>query len=67
MTQRYREELPTLERLAQKDAALVGQADMLRALVEGKSAADILAQRGTIEEGLAAIAATLQERRLILV
>jgi hypothetical protein len=67
MTQRYREELPTLERLAEKDALLVGQSEVLRALVEGSSAADMLTRKSEIEQGIEAIATTLRERGLILV
>jgi hypothetical protein len=67
MTQRYREELATLERLAEKDALLVGQAELLRLMVDGTSASDILMKRSEIDEGLAAIGQTLRERQAILV
>ena len=65
MTQRFREEAATLAALVDKDALLVGQADTLRGLVEGRKPDDILAAIGDIEEGLRAIAATLAERRLM--
>jgi hypothetical protein len=67
MTERYRAELATLERLAEKDAMLVGQAEMLRAMLDGMRASDMLAMRGEIEEGLAAIDHTLRERQSILI
>jgi len=66
MTQRYREELATLERLSEKDAVLVGQAETLRAMLQGVRANDMLTMREEIEEGLAAIAQTLRERQSIL-
>lgn len=67
MTQRYREELPTLERLAQKDATLVGQAEMLRALVEDVPSDAMLARLSDVEEGIGAITGTLRDRQAILI
>jgi hypothetical protein len=66
MTQRYRQEAATLELLADKDKLLVGQAELLRSMVEGVTGAVLLEQRSEIEQGLAAITATLQERRALL-
>jgi hypothetical protein len=65
MTQRFRQEAATLAALVDKDTLLVGQADTLRGLVEGKKPDDILAAFGQIEQGVAAIIATLAERRLM--
>jgi len=65
MTQRFREAGATLSALVDKDALLVGQADTLRAMVEGKKPDDILAGLAEIEDGVAAITATLAERRIM--
>jgi hypothetical protein len=67
MTQLYREEAKTLAALVEKDALLVGQAETLRAKVEGKKPDEILATLPDIEEGVAAITQTLAERRLMTI
>jgi predicted regulator of Ras-like GTPase activity (Roadblock/LC7/MglB family) len=66
MTQRYRLEAATLAALAEKDAVLVGQAELLRSMVEGAAADAILASKGEIETGIAAIKATLHDRQTFL-
>ncbi|TPK59698.1 hypothetical protein FJ930_29105 [Mesorhizobium sp. B2-4-15] len=66
MTQRYRLEAATLAALAEKDAVLVGQADLLRSIVEGAGGDAILANRHEIEDGIAAITATLRDRQSFL-
>ncbi|UCI34491.1 hypothetical protein [Mesorhizobium sp. B4-1-4] len=66
MTQRYRLEAATLAALAEKDAVLVGQADLLRSIVEGAAGNAILANRREIEDGIAAITATLRDRQSFL-
>lgn len=66
MTQRYRLEAPTLAALAEKDAVLVGQADLLRGLLEDVSVATVLASGSEIDEGIAAITTTLRERQSFL-
>lgn len=66
MTQRYRLEAATLAVLAGKDAVLVGQADLLRSMVEGAGADAILASKREIETGIAAITATLHDRQTFL-
>ena len=66
MTQRYRLEAATLAALADKDAVLVGQADLLRSMVEGVAPDAILANRREIEDGIAAITATLRDRQSFL-
>ncbi len=66
MTQRYRLEASTLATLADKDAVLVGQADLMRSMVEGVAGDAILASRREIEDGIAAITATLRERQSFL-
>ena len=64
MTQRYRQEAATLQALGERDALLVGQADLLRSLTEDHAAEAILA--ANLAEGLSAIAATLHDRQAIL-
>jgi hypothetical protein len=66
MTQRFREEAPTLEALIDADAALVSQCEQLRALLAGASGEAILEQRATIEQNLAAIEDGLRRRQSIL-
>jgi len=66
MTQRYRQEAATLAALAEKDAVLVGQAELLRSMLEGTAGDAVLAGKREIEEGIAAIAATLRERQTFL-
>jgi hypothetical protein len=66
MTQRYRLEGNTLAALAEKDAVLVGQAELLRSLVEGVAGDAILAGKREIEDGIAAITATLRDRQSFL-
>lgn len=63
MAQRYRLEAGTL---AEKDAVLVGQAELLRSMLEGVAGDAILAGRREIEEGIGAITATLRERQTFL-
>lgn len=65
MTQRYREEAATLLALVEKDSVLVGQAQTLRTMVEGKTPDEILAALPDVEEGVAAITKTLAERRIM--
>lgn len=67
MTQRYREEGATLAALVDKDTLLVGRAETLRARIEGRTPDEILADLAEIEEGVAAIAATLAERRIMTI
>lgn len=66
MTQRYRLEAATLAALAEKDAVLVGQAELLRSMVEGAAADAILASKSEIETGITAIASTLRDRQTFL-
>ncbi len=66
MTQRYRQEGNTLAALAEKDAVLVGQAELLRSIVEGAAGDAILASKREIEDGIGAINSTLRERQTFL-
>jgi hypothetical protein len=66
MTQRYRQEAPTLQTLIQFDEQLVGQCELMRSMVNGQDGAAILGKATDLEGGLAAIRATLREREAVL-
>lgn len=70
MSQRYREkvkgEAAMLLRLLQFDEWLVGQADMLRALVAGRDGDWLIANAADVAEGVKAIGETLRERQAVL-
>ena len=66
MTQRYRQEAPTLKTLIHWDEQLVGQCELLRTMVERQDGAALLAGMATLEGGLEAIRGTLQSREAVL-
>ena len=66
MTNRYRREKETLERLCDGDAALVGAAETLRALVEDATPAQVNERSQQIEGGLKSLARTLRDRQALL-
>lgn len=66
MTQRYRQEAPTLAKLIEFDEQLVGQCELLRSLVDGQTGAAILEKLPALEGGLKAIRATLEKREAVL-
>ncbi len=66
MTQRYRQEKPTLEALIQWDEKLVGQCDLLRSMVSRPDGSSILDHLAELEGGLKAIRATLESREAVL-
>ena len=66
MTQRYRQEAPTLAKLIELDEQLVGQCELLRSLVAGQTGAAILEKAAALEGGLKAIRATLEKRAAVL-
>jgi hypothetical protein len=66
MTQRYRQEAPTLKTLIHYDEQLVGQCDLLRSKVNAQDGASILNILPDLESGLEAIRATLQNREAVL-
>jgi hypothetical protein len=66
MTQRYRQEAPTLQTLINYDHILIGQCDLLRSLAADQSPAVIIEKLPEMETGLAAIRSTLQSRQAIL-
>jgi hypothetical protein len=66
MTQRYREEGPTLQALLRYDERLVGQCELLRGMVENQSAGSLLGKLPELEAGLEAIRTTLRNRAAVL-
>jgi hypothetical protein len=66
MTQRYRQEAPTLKALIGYDEQLVGQCELLRSMVANQNAATILERLNDLDTGLTAIQATLQSREAVL-
>lgn len=66
MRQRYREEGPTLLRLLDCDQRLIGQSELLRAMLDQKDGAWMIANAAAITEGLEAIAETLRDRQAVL-
>lgn len=66
MSQRYREEAPTLQTLLNHDERLVGQCAMMRSAVESRDPASILSKLPDLKAGLEAIRATLRDREAVL-
>lgn len=66
MTQRYRQEAPTLQKLIGFDQQLVGQCELLRSMVDNQSGAWLLENHADLESGLTAIRATLHDREALL-
>ncbi len=62
----YRQEAQTLAGLVEIDSRLMGQAELLRAMVEDRPAAWLLENAALIESGLAALQATLADRGALL-
>jgi hypothetical protein len=66
MTQRYRQEAPTLARLMEFDERLVGQCELLRKAVSALNAQEILKSQDDFDAGLDAIRETLRNREQVL-
>lgn len=66
MTQRYRKEAETLQRLLQADYTFVGGAETLRVLLQGKDAGFILESLSIIKAHLDAIESSVRDRASIL-
>ena len=66
MTQRFREEAPTLQGLIALDEQLVGQCELLRSTLEKRDGAWIGERMKEIRGGLEAIDATLMKRQALL-
>jgi hypothetical protein len=67
MSERFRQEAPTLKALIRYDEQLVGQCDLLRSMVNRKDASSIIENLPALERGLEAIRVTLQNREAVLV
>lgn len=66
MTELYRREAPTLQHLIECDERLAGLAEMLRALLDGKSGEWMVEHAADVEEGLRAIETSLHARQAAL-
>jgi hypothetical protein len=66
MTERFREEAPTLQALIAQDEQLVGQCELLRSTLEKRDGKWIVEKMTEIRGGLAAIDATLMKRQSVL-
>jgi len=66
MTQRYRQEAETLAQLISSDQKLVGQAELLRTMVDQKSGKWLVENMSALQEGIAAINETLRTRQMLL-
>ncbi|HZQ44123.1 MAG TPA: hypothetical protein VFA99_12785 [Acidobacteriaceae bacterium] len=66
MTQRFREEAPTLQALIALDEQLVGQCELLRSTLEKRDGSWMVDQMSEIRGGLEAIDATLMKRQTLL-
>ena len=66
MTNRYRREKESLQRLCDFDTALVGRAEVLRGLVEDVAPQQVLERGPQIEGGLQSLARGLRERQAFL-
>ena len=66
MTQRYRQEAPTLQSLINCDQLLIGQCDLLNSATDGQPASQILEKLPDLEAGLEAIRSTLHSREEVL-
>ena len=66
MTQRFREEAPTLQALIALDEQLVGQCELLSSTLQKRDGAWIVERVKEIRGGLEAIDATLMKRQAVL-
>jgi hypothetical protein len=66
MTERYRQEAPTLQKLLDCDVRLAGRAELLRALLDHKDGAWMVENVSEIKDGLKAIETSLRERQAAL-
>ena len=66
MSQRHRDEAPTLEKLLHHDERLVGQCELMRSTVENRDPAMILRRLTDLQAGVEAIRATLRDRESLV-
>jgi len=62
MTQRYRHEAETLEKLLRSDMTLAARAEILRATLDGKDGGWMIENAAVVRDGLKAIESALRER-----
>ena len=66
MTQRHRQEAATLQNLISSDQKLVGQAELLRSLLDQKEGSWLVEHMPALQDGVNAIGETLRSRQLLL-
>lgn len=66
MSQRYREEAPTLQALIEFDHRLVGQCELVRSMLNGQDGNAILKMLPDLDAGLDAIRETMRNREAVL-
>ena len=66
MTQRYRDEAVTLQQLLQCDQLLVGQAELLRTMLDQKAGPWLIENTTAVQDGLTALGETLRNRKMLL-
>ena len=66
MTERYRQEANVLQQLISSDQKLIGQAELLRSMLDLKSGPQILENMAALQDGANAIGETLRTRQLLL-
>jgi hypothetical protein len=66
MTQRHRQEAETLQNLIGSDQRLVGQAELLRSLLDQKDGSWLIEHMPALQDGVNAIGETLRARQLLL-
>ncbi|HEY0256980.1 MAG TPA: hypothetical protein VGC39_06025 [Candidatus Methylacidiphilales bacterium] len=66
MTQRYRQEAATLQQLIASDQQLIGQAELLRSMLDLKNGSWLIENMPALQDGIHAIGETLRTRQLLL-
>ena len=66
MTQRYRKEADALKQLIESDELLIGQAELLRTMLDQKKGTWMIENVSDLQEGVHAIQETLRKRQLLL-
>jgi hypothetical protein len=66
MTQRYRHEAETLAALMTQDQLLIGQCELLRAMVDGQDGLWMLEHAAQVESGIRAARETFSRRESVL-
>ena len=66
MTERYRQEADVLQQLIASDQRLIGQAELLRSMLDRKDGPWMIANMSVLQDGINAISETLRSRQLLL-